>query len=504
MEAILLIVSLAILLSNVLIGAFRGVGRSALRLGTLILAAFLAFFLAKGISSAVSGLLAPVLEDLLSSNETLAEFVQTNPEMPALLQALAQMLAAPLLFLIFYMLLKSLTLIVYSILRKLLRIKGARKIGSFFGGAGIGLVIGLIGLVVFATPLVGYADFADRTMVALADGSGEGGDMGELAEYDRAYVKPMAETPIAGAAYTVVGDTLFDSLTTAEWNGEDTLLETEWFAIVSVVGDVQVLAEKPIAEYGERESLAIHTMVEHIGDSRIVTYLGGNTLSGMAQAFLEGRPFFGVEAPAMEDANATLILNGLLRVFATTTPALFESDLELFADLFDLLIKHRILAAFTEGEGEDADFVERMVASGFLDEVNALIKANERMRPVSVAIGDVGMNILIDQLGLPEEYRENHAQLMDDMSVALQDAVSEEGEISVEQLQAGLNEAFADSGVEITESTAEVIANGLSEEFTPEELKTLTVDQITDRLIERFGSVEQAKGMLDSLPEGAI
>jgi hypothetical protein len=133
-----------------------------------------------------------------------------------------------------------------------------------------------------------------------------------------------------------------------------------------------------------------------------------------------------------------------------------------------------------------------------------LIKANERMRPVSVAIGDVGMNILIDQLGLPEEYRENHAQLMDDMSVALQDAVSEEGEISVEQLQTGLNEAFADSGVEITESTAEVIANGLSEEFTPEELKTLTVDQITDRLIERFGSVEQAKGMLDSLPEGAI
>ena len=503
MGAILIIVSLVILLSNVLFGALRGTGRSTLRLGTLVVAVFLAFFLATGLASAMSGLLAPVLEDLLSSNETLAEFVQTNPEMPALIRALSEMLVAPILFLICYMLLKLLTFILYFILRKVLRIKGARKAGSFLGGAGVGLVIGLIGLVVFATPVVGYADFADRTVTALAD-DGENTAVGELAEYDQDYIKPMAQTPVARLAYVVVGDTLFDSLTTTEWNGADTSLETEWFAIVNIVGDAEVLTEKPIAEYGPQESEAIHTMIAHIGESRIVTYLGGNTLSGMAQAFLDGRPFFGIEAPAMEDANAQLILNGLLRVFATTTPELFESDLELFADLFDLLIKHRILAAFTEGEGGDADFVERMVFSGFLDEVNALIRSSERMRPVSVAIGDVGMNILIDQLGLPEEYRENHAQLMDDMSVALQEAVSDDGMISVEKLQAGLNEAFADSGVEITESTAEVIANGLSEEFTPDELKDLTVDQITDRLIERFGSVEEAKGMLDNIPEGVL
>ena len=77
--------------------------------------------------------------------------------------------------------------------------------------------------------------------------------------------------------------------------GADASLENEWFAIINVVSDAQVLTEKPIAEYGETESQAIHAMVEHIGDSRIVTYLGGNTVSGMAQSFLEGRPFFGID-----------------------------------------------------------------------------------------------------------------------------------------------------------------------------------------------------------------
>ena len=106
MASILLLASLAILISNVLIGVLRGTGRSTLRLCTLLFSAFFAFFLAKGLASTVSGLLAPVLEDLLSSNATLAEFVQTNPEMPELIGALAQMLSAPIVFLFCYMMLK--------------------------------------------------------------------------------------------------------------------------------------------------------------------------------------------------------------------------------------------------------------------------------------------------------------------------------------------------------------------------------------------------------------
>ena len=132
--------------------------------------------------------------------------------------------------------------------------------------------------------------------------------------------------------------------------------------------------------------------------------------------------------------------------------------------------------------------------------------ANPRMQPVSKAIHDVGMNVLVAELGLPEDYKENHEKLMDDMTTALQDSVTEEGEIDTEKLQASLNEAFADSGVEIDSAAAEVIADGLSEVFTPEELAGgLTPEQITDRLIERFADAESIESMIpDGVPAGTL
>ena len=508
MGAILIIVSLLILLINILVGVFRGTGRCALRLGTLVLSALLAFLLAKGLSSAMAGLFVPMLEDMLSSNETLAEFVNTNPEMPDLIRALAQMLVAPILFLLIYMLLKMITFIVYFILRKALRISGPRKVGSFLGGAGIGLLIGLIGLIVFSTPVVGYGDFVNRTAMALDSAEAEtetDAESADLATYNEQYIKPLAETPIAGLAYTMLGDTLFDSLTTTEWNGADASLETEWFAIVGVVKEAGKLTDRPVAEYGAGESAAVHAMITNLGGSRILTYLGGNTLSGMAGAWLEQRPFFGVTAPAMEDANAQLLFNGILRVFATTGPEQLTGDLDFFADLFDLMVEHQLFAQFAADGGEN-DLVQQMVASGFLDEVYALINSNPRMQPVSKAIHDVGMNILVAELGLPEDYKENHEKLMNDMTTALQDSVTEEGEIDTEKLQASLNEAFADSGVEIDSAAAEVIADGLSEVFTPEELAGgLTPEQITDRLIERFADAESIESMIpDGVPTGTL
>lgn len=520
MQAVLLIVSLLILLANIGFGLLRGVKRSTVRVCTLLVAAFAAFFVAVGLASSLAGTIAPMLEEALSSEEAFADFIASNPEAPALISALAEMLVAPILFLLCYMVLKFITWIIYVILCAVFKIpkpgktkdektgeveKTKRGVGSYLGGAGIGLAIGLIGLIVFSTPVVGYTDLISRVVDEVeATQSADAEGSNELAELNDNYIKTVAETPLANLAYITLGDPLFESLTTTEWNGEDTSLETELFAILGIVEEAGKLTERPVAEYGESESQAVHAMIGEIGNSRIVTYLGGNTLSGMASAWLEGRSFMGIESPDMGDANAQLIMNGLLRVFASTDPSLFAGDLEFFADLFDLLVEYGMFAKFTEeGEGEESDFVEYMVTSGFLEAVNALIKSNSRMKPVSTAIGDVGMNIMIAQLGLPEEYRENHEQLMDDMSGALQESVTEEGTIDVDKLHEGLNEAFADSEVEISEEAAEVIANGLSEEFTPEELKTLTVDQITDRLIERFQEVESLDDLAGMIPEEA-
>lgn len=512
-----MLAALLILLLNVLFGLLRGVKRGAVRTGTLLVAAVVAFFAASGVASLLADTFAPMLEDALSSNEAFRDFVAVNPEAPSLIVALAEMLIAPILFLLCYMILKFFTWIIYIIICAVFKIrkpgkekdestgeekKVKRGWGSYLGGAALGLVAGCIGLAVFVTPVIGYTDLANRAITQLEDSmSAVDGEEDELQELNENYLKQVAEAPIASLAFKMIGDPLFESLTTTEWNGGDTSLEAELFAILGIVDEASKLTENEVEAYGEAESKAVHAMIGNVGKSRILTYLGGNTLSGMATAWLDGKTFFGIDAPGMGDANAQLIVNGLLRVFSTTNPELFAEDLAFFANLFDLLVEYEMFTVFSEGTSENA-FVEQMVSSGFLDAASELLKSTPRMKPVLVAIGDVGMNIMIEQLGLPEEYRENHAQLMDDMSTALQEAVNDEGVINVEQLHSGLNEAFADSGVEIPESAAEVIATGLSQEFTPEELKTLTLEQITDRLIDRFSSVEDIDELANMIPGG--
>ena len=499
MEIVVLVVSLLILLLNVLFGMWRGVKRSLLRLITLVLAAIAAYALTGLLSGSLAEAVAPSLEEALSSDPLLMDFVKSNPEMPALVGALSEMLVAPVLFFLCYFLLKPLTMIVYLILRALLRAGKARSASSRLGGAVMGLLIGVIGLVIFSVPLIGYSDLIVRSVDEL-DNSGKS-VLGEIVDYNDDYIKPIANAPLAKTAYDLLGDRLFDRMTVTEWNGKPTSLEAEWFAILGVIREAQEVSQTPMAEYGEAQSQSLHKLVDHVGESRILTYLGGNTVSGMAQAWLNGETYFGVNTLELGNSNAQLLLNGILRFFATTDPTLFASDLEFFVELFDLLVKHEMFSLLGGDGGADA-FVDKMVSSGFLEDIYAHISSNRRMDPIFKAVHDVGMNVLVSALGLPEQYRETYGQLMDDMVLALKDSVATNGTIDVGQLCDSLSRAFSDNGVDISAAAAEIIANGLSDEFTVDELQGgLDAEEITDRLIERFEGTESLEGLL---PEGGI
>ena len=505
MYVALLVVSFLILLLNVLYGMWRGTGRSILRLLTLALAAVGAFVLAKELSATLADVIAPKLRDMMSSNSFLTGFVKSNPEMPALFGALAEMMVAPVLFFLCYFILKPFSMIIYFILRTVFRVKKGRKPLSKLGGAVVGFVIGVIGLIALAVPLIGYADLAVRSVEELDRGNEES-ILGEAAVYYDDYVKPIAQTPVMKIAYDLVGDRLFDNLTVTEWNGEQTQLEKEWFAILGVIREAKEFSKTPMAEYSEKETQTLRAFVESVASSRILTYLGGNTISGMSQAWLNGEGYFGIDSLTLGDANAQLILNGLLRVFAGTDPVVIVSDLHFLVDLFDLLVQYRMFSLLREDASTEA-FIERMVTSGFLEAAYTQVRSNSRMDPLFKAMHDVGMNVLVSTLGLPAEYRENYGQLMDDMTHALQGCVGADGAIDVGQLHASLNQAFAENGVEISSAAAEVIASGLSGEFTAEELLGgLDAEEITNRLIERFEGAESLESVLPegTLPEGIL
>jgi hypothetical protein len=105
------------------------------------------------------------------------------------------------------------------------------------------------------------------------------------------------------------------------------------------------------------------------------------------------------------------------------------------------------------------------------------------------------MRLLVRELGDPAAYLEQHGELMNDISSALKNSLTN-GELDVEKATADINAALAEKSVSVPAEATEIIATGLADEFTAEELATLTTAEIADRVIARFGSVDNLNALL--------
>jgi hypothetical protein len=497
LQYIILGVTVLIMALNVLVGLRRGFSRGLLRLITLLISAVAAFVCAKSLAASVAQSVVPALEQAVASDPDFAAFLQNNPVIGQSAGALTQMLVAPLLFLLLYIVFKIITLVVFWILCVFV------KKTKFFAfrwvwGAAFGALAGLIGVLVFVTPVMGYTQLFGNTITEAESLNTAMAEM-ELDEYNEKYITPASAAPVASQIYNGIGSKVFSGLTTVKWNESEIELAKEWDAVIEVVDNAAAFSKRPVAEYGTAESEAAHAMAKGVEESQLLSSLAGGALNGISNAWLSGEAFMGIEKPQTGDESVDIILNGLLRVFSTTSPELVGEDLENFADIFDLFIKYQIFSKIGAEGGTD-QLVTHLSTSGFLAEARAMLASSERMKPVVDAISDAGMRLLIRELGDPAKYLEEHKELLDNMSNVLKDAVNEEGQIDKAAVSDGLQSVLAEKQVEVPAEAVDIIAEGLADEFTADELNTLTVDELTDRLISRFGNVENLDAVLAAQP----
>ena len=496
MQYIVLGITLLILFSNVLTGMRRGLWRGLLRLVTLLISVVAAFFAAKVTAAAACERMSFALEQIFASNPGFVSFLQSNPAIGQSAGALAQMLVTPILFLLFYILFKIVTLVLYCILRVF--VKKSRFFATrWIWGAAMGALAGVIGILVFVTPVMGYTQMLSNT-ITKAESLSATSDLA-LGEYNEKYIKPVSTAPLASQIYNGVGSKLFVGLTTVKWNEKKVDLASEWSAVMGVVDNAAAFGKRPVAEYGAAESEAAHAMAKGVGESQLLSSLGGGALNGISNAWLSGEAFMGIQKPNTGDESIDIILNGFLRVFSQTSPEMIGEDLDYFADVFDLLLKYEVFSKIGAGGSSD-DLVIHLSASGFLTEVRVLLTSNARMEPVVNAISDAGMRLLVRELGDPSTYLEQHKELLDNMSNVLKDAVNQEGQVDKAAVSSGLQSALAEKQVEVPAEAVDIIAEGLVDEFTVEDLTTLSIEELTDRLIERFGNTENIAGLIAAQP----
>lgn len=495
----MLIAALVILGVDMLFGFKRGLGRTVARLVTMVFSAIAAYFAAKGLCRAFGDTALAYVQKILQSNETIASFFTDNPDALASLGVLAEALISPLLFFICYLILKFVTFFVYAIVCGVFGIgkKKNRTFVSRLTGMAVGVAAGFVGILVLVIPVCGYSDFVNDTVASMQEN--EIVETAQFSEYSEAYLEPIEKTPVCSTLYQTVGAPLFEGLTTGDLNGEKVVLKSETLTLLDVVGDAKTLAGKDISAYGEAESVAIRQVASGMGDSVILTHVGSAALKDLSVKWMSGQPFFGVARPTINE-NADILINGILTMFSTSDAQNIEGDLTAFADVFAVCVKYNVFSCFS---GSNDDMLN-CLTNGFLPEVQAIIKSSPRMTPIYSALSDIGMRYMISQLGVPEQYAEMYPQLMEDMTGAVRSLYDEEGNVDKEAFTENISTVLESNGVNVSSSAVDLIADGIAENFTKEEIDSMNDEEVVDALIERFGSAEAALAAAQKFQSGEI
>ncbi|MBR2312296.1 MAG: hypothetical protein IKA46_03305 [Clostridia bacterium] len=487
MELILLAFCAFLLISNIFLAFTRGLRKSLLRLGTVVLAVVAAYFLSRAIAASIGSEIALWLKVTFGGNPNFAPMFSGEAGADKAVGTLAQMLVAPLLFLLLYWVLKAVLLLLYWLLSAVTRPATVDSASSRFIALPIGILIAFIGIFAFVSPVMGYLDVASAT-IAEVD-AGESTEMvEELSAYNTDLVFPALQTPVVSSLYGTLGEKLFEGLTVGEWDGEKLHLKTELTTLGKVAGGVQLLGATPAEQYGEAECAAVDALAQNISNSHMLSVLCAGVLNTASNHWLSGESFLGILPPDL-GANGNVLLNAFLEVFATSSRENLGEDLDFFADVFVLAVRYEVLADL--GNADENALAELITDSGFLADTQALLQTHPRMAPVGKALVDVGMRCALNAMGLPEDLEQSCGEILTDMTTVLKETpVKADGSIDDEALASSLTAVFAAHDISIGEAAVSLVAQGIADHFTPEELQDLSLEDAVDKLIERFGSVD--------------
>ncbi len=487
MELIFLGVCVLILIFNIFVSCLRGMRKSLLRLGTVIVAVIAAFFMARGIAGKFGTEVALWLEATVGADPNFAPLFCGAASASDAIAVFIKMILAPLFFLILYIVLKGVLLLVYWLLANATRPEYRDTAKSHFIGIPIGLVIAMIGIFVFISPVFGYLNVASDAIVTADRGTGNQ-TVVELASYNSELIEPAKNAPVLSGLYNTLGVKVFDGLTVGKWQEEKVYLRSEVVVLADIIGNVQMLGGKEVEQYGETECAALDAVAADIGRSHILSVLCSGVLNTASNHWLEGKAFMGVAAPDI-GTSGNVLLNAFLTVFSTSTQENIGEDLDFFSDVFALAVKYELLVSLRDAD-EDT-LAALMTESGFLSDTRTLLATHPRMAPVGVALIDIGMRSALKEMGLPEDIKASCSALLGDMAVALQGTSKKaDGSIDDAVLKTSFASVFAEHQVDISDASTQLVAQGVAEHFAAEDFSTLTTEQAIDKLAERFQAVD--------------
>lgn len=384
-----------ILLLGITIGVIRGVKRSAVRLVFAVLSAIVAFFVAPALSQAVlkldisfaniniGGHTVYSVQDLITQSllqvPYLNDLAASSPTFNQMLVQIPTMLVNVVSFVVLYFAVKYVSMIFYWILWaiffKTKKDENGKPIPQKmyrFPGAILGFATAVVTMIVVLIPTFGLINTAssalkemnttsttvqtttyDTTYGTLLSSGSEAENPNNSTNNTEEILSSAEETiqnfqnSFIAKAFTTLGvETLsnnaFTTLTTVEIQGEKVTLKNEAVSVAKVYRYIPDIQKIDFNAIQEKDLETLDNIVDAAFSSTLLSKVVEEIVPAMAESWLdETNPIFaGISKPVIQDADAQLLFDELLKLLAdtdTTNRESIKTDLHTFIGLVGVL-----------------------------------------------------------------------------------------------------------------------------------------------------------------------
>ncbi len=365
------------------------------------------------------------------------------------------MLLAPFVFALLF----SLVLIVFSIVIAILVkvIPPYKKPGMLLnrlGGAGVGLVCGLLVSIFVLTPVVGTMDLIGSMsgsvdqLTQTEDGtSSENGFVGFVSDASDSTAVKIFKNVGCGLLYNV--------LASGKFEGEKIYLKNDLKVMTSMIDGVSVLGE-PMTEYDNTQVEALESIIVDLDSSALLRHTAAGLFSTAADKWMAGESFMDMKKPDPEGDLLDPVVDEMLEIMVSSTKDTIGKDLATMKDVFAVMIDHELLKM----SSDYSEMLDKFSQDGVISDLLHAVTANERMLPLADCITDLSIRALATQIGIPENADEVYGMLMEELATVLNDSKYVSGDRSA-AIENDLSAALGNYGIPIDGEAVSHIADSI-------------------------------------------
>lgn len=425
--------------------------------------------------------LIPWLEKL---DQTLVvELLELSPSLREIVSKTVAALAAPLACFALFLIFSFLTWIIYLMItlpnkERVNRSVKRRRLAPL-RAAVWGVFIWAIGATFLLLPITAYSELAEPVDEVLLESSLLE-DEGTRETYETiSEVLKSLDTGVLKGYREVGGEWFCNTMCDFEIDDKNIHLAEEVDVFGPFVINLIELSETKLEEFGAREEEIFHELADQFEKSDLLPTLMGDIVKEATDSWLSGEKFMNAKKPSFDETEDIFgpFFDQLLVVLNqdAENPDALRADFNTIAELITVFEENGLFEALSDRE----DLKDVLKKDGLTEQIVSVLNANSTMCVLVDEITDMGLRVIAEQVVAPDVSIEEYEPMMEDVASALTELKTMPEEDRREYMNAELDKALTDAGIEDLDSTLiDLYADRLESELLEKE--TITADDVRD------------------------